>query len=553
VTTTVPAGAAPISGASAAAQSRTADFGTVQARRSESVVDAYGIGIHTSYWDTTYGDTERLAEALKDLGVEHVRDDLWNNEPRAYTDINYVAREAGVKYNLILGNPGRGQAASQYIDTIDQHLLGAVEMIEGTNEWDNFGPGNWVEQVRRFQTELYAAAKANPRTAGLPLLSPSMAWWANLEKLGTQVGASDIGNLHLYPGGLKPSFDIVDATRAIRSRTGTTRTIVTEAGYHNATNTSSGHHPVTEDVAATYLPRMLAEHALAGTERIYSYELVDQWAEPGKTDIEAHFGLMRHDWSPKPAYHAMKNLLAVLDDSEATFTPEPLTYAVSGGGSDVRQLLTQRSDGTHVLLMWRDVSVWSTGSRSRLDVPSTPVTLSLPAEARIAVNEPNVAATPTTVGVGTDVTIPLRGQLVAVEISDAAPGLPELPDVTDIDVDEVPAAVERVKVAPLKRAARVSWTVERIPAQSARTMPRTWRVKVFRGNRAVRTLTRPGGTQSVTVEKLSPRFRYRFAVVAGSAAGPATKPTMSKYVKPRGAPRNGASPQGQRAPGFLQR
>ncbi|WP_323791352.1 hypothetical protein [Nocardioides sp.] len=533
--TSAPASAAAAEGSSTTS-ARDGSFSSVKARRSEQVVDTFGIGIHTAYWDTPYGDTARVASTLKDLGVEHVRDDLWNNLPRSYDDMNYIADAAGVKYTLILGNPSRGQAPKQYVDTVANHLLGSVEMIEGANEWDNFGPDNWVPQLRDYQAELHAAAKANSATKNLPLLAPALAFRENYSKLGTQTGVADLANSHLYPGGRNPSVDIADATQMGEARTGTTETIVTEAGYHNATNTTSGHNPVNENVSATYLPRMLAEHALAGTKRLYTYELLDGGTDTSRRDIEAHFGLLRTDFSPKPAYTAMKNMLAVLDDTEERFTPGSLSYNVSGGGSELRQLLTQRSDGTYVLLLWRDVSVWSNGSRSEIDVATTPVQVSVPQESRIAIHEPNKSPKPTTDGVGTAVEVPLGGQLVAVTISESDSGTPSLPPVEELPAQPAgPAAavVDKVKANPIRRGAKVRWKLDNRGSTSARAAAGKSTIKVFRGKRIVRTYHKAGKVRSLRVKNLSPKHRYRFAVVVTSKSGAKSKPTVSKPVKPR--------------------
>ncbi len=594
-----------------AAHARTT-YSPVTARRSESVVDAYGLGIHTAYWDTPYGDTARLTAALKDLGVEHVRDDLWNNTPRSYTDMNAVAQNAGVKYDLILGNPSRGQAASEYMDTIAQKLQGTVELIEGANEWDNFGGANWTSTLRSYQSELYAAAKANPATAGLPLLAPSLAFSANYAELGTQTGVADIGNSHLYPGGRKPSVDIAAAHQSSENRTGTNATIVTEAGYQNATSTTSGHHPVSEAAAATYLPRMLAEHVLAGTKRVYSYELIDESVNTAKTDIEAHFGLLRHDWSPKPAYTAMKNLLALLDDDESRFSPDALSYSTSGADSDLRQILTQRSDGTFVLLLWRDVSVWSTSTRSATNVATTPVTVSLAEPSRVQLYQPNGSATPTPMGARTEVTVPLGAELVALTLTDApqatgttpapapapatpeasgttpapaqtpapapstpetpgttptpAPGAPETPGTSEVPaepgtstdptvpvVDEADAfaPIEQVLVDPFPSGAVVSWKLAPGPAIALRAMPSNWTIRVYRGTTEVRSLTQPRSERSIKVTGLASRLRYRFSVEATSVAGPMSEPVTSRYVKPNKG-QVARSAWGQRAPRSLR-
>ncbi|MAS54741.1 hypothetical protein [Nocardioides sp.] len=521
----------------------------VPARAAEEVVDAYGIGIHSSYWDTPYGDTARVVAALTDLGVEHVRDDLWNNTPESYVAINQIAA-AGIGFDLIMGNPSRGQAPAEYVATVEQHLLGAVESIEGPNEWDNFGPGGWADELRSFQAGLYAAAKARPATAGLPVLAPALAFRSNYSRLGTQTGVADVANSHLYSGGREPSVDIAAALAETQARSGTTSTIVTEAGYHNALATTGGHHPVPEDLAAAYLPRLLAEHALAGTERVYSYELIDEVADPDRTDPEANFGLLRHDWSPKPAYTAMKRLLALLDDTEEAFTPGELGYTTSGGGSDLRQLLTQRSDGTFVLLLWRDVSLWSTGQRTRIPVAPTSVTISLADSLTYAVHQPrSVLPLPTQVGVGRSITLPLAGDLVAVTLSAPDPSLPDLPlpDLPLPDLPEVPVVTDVVDLltrgigvvtaAPRVRGAKVSWTAEGATAPGAGVVaePTEWRIKVFRGRTKVRSVTRVGPRSSVSIRRLSPRHRYRIAVVARAQDARPAAPARSGWVRP--APR----------------
>lgn len=484
-----------------------------------------------------------MASALKDLGVEHVRDDLWNNLPRSYDEMNYIAQNAKVKYDLILGNPSRGQAPVEYVNTVAKHLTGAVEAIEGPNEWDNFGPSNWVTQLRDYQAKLHTAAKANSATARLPLLAPALAFRENYSQLGTQTGVSDVGNSHLYPGGRKPSVDIAEAQSMSESRTGTSSTIVTEAGYQNAINTTSGHHPVSEGVAATYLPRMLAEHVLAGTERVYTYELIDGAIDESKADIEAHFGLLRHDWSPKPAYTAMKNMLALLDDTDAAFTPGALAYRTSGGGSDLRQILTQRSDGTFVLLLWRDVTIWNTVARTRIAVDDTDVTVSLKDARSYQVHKPNSSAAPVVAGAGYDVTIPIGSQIVAVSLGDTVePSEVTPPVVTETGstepvavpaTDPVIAAAAEVTADPRPRGAKVKWKKLGAGPNETLMSKTTWQVRVFRGHERVRTINRSANTLSIRVRKLSPDHRYRFAVVGQSRAGHSSKPAVSRSVQPR--------------------
>src|SRR6478735_5106287 len=141
----------------------------VQAISSDSVVDTYGIGIHTNFLDTPYRDADAVAAAVRDLGVRHVRDDLYLDAPRQYAAIRTVAA-AGARFDLILGRPDGTASAADYVDTVARLAPGAVESIEGVNEWDLRGGDGWVGEMTRWQRGIWDAARANPATADLPVL-----------------------------------------------------------------------------------------------------------------------------------------------------------------------------------------------------------------------------------------------------------------------------------------------------------------------------------------------------------------------------------------------
>ena len=82
--------------------------------------------------------------------------------------------------------------------------------------------------------------------------------------------------------------------------------VFTEAGYHNALSSTTGQPPASEEAAAVYMPRLLATAFGAGVERTFIYELVDEKPDPGLIDAEQHFGLLRNDLSPKPAFTASR-------------------------------------------------------------------------------------------------------------------------------------------------------------------------------------------------------------------------------------------------------
>ncbi len=407
-----------------------ATYSTLPAVPADSVVDSYGVGIHLPFLDTPYADATKVADALEDLGVRHVRDDLFLDNPRQYAGIETVA-ERGIGFDLIMGRPDKPGTPGDYVETVAALPGGAVESVEGVNEWDLFGaarPG-WASEAAQWQQDLYEETKANPATSDLPVLSPSMAFKWNYAALPDLSAWSDKANAHMYPGGWKPTNEISQISSALRTVVPSKPLVVTEAGYHNATSTTNAHLPVDEATAGDYLPRLLLEHVNRGHERVYSYELIDEFADAGKTNPEANFGLLRRDWSPKPAYSSMKRLLALLDDPGPAFTAEPLELASQGWPSDGRYLVTQKHDGSHVLLLWRDSQLYDPVLRQPASDPSAQVTLSFPKTRDITVNRVSQGSQPTQQLVGSSVTLPIDGSVTAVSLADPVPA-PQPADVT---------------------------------------------------------------------------------------------------------------------------
>jgi len=413
--------ALPVSGDRSESRASAADLPSLPAVPADSLVDAYGIGIHLAFLDTPYADATKVAEKLDELGVRHVRDDLFMNNPRQYAGVRTVA-DKGIKFNMIMGNPSSPNSAAAYVDTVASQLPpGAVESVEGSNEWDLFSRGalDWPLQLATRQRELYQASKANPATADLPVLAPALAFKWNYVTAGDLSQHADYANGHMYPGGYKPSNEISQMTAAIRGSIASKPLVTTEAGYHNAMNTTNGHRPVPEDVAGVYLPRLLLEHYLRGEKRLYSYELIDEFADPGLTNPEANFGLLRRDWSPKPAFTAVKNTLALLDDPGPAFTPTALPIRVAGFPSDGKYVVTQKRNGQYVVLLWRDVSVYDPVLQQPQNVAPTNVTMELAKTSSVKVYRPSSGAAAVSETQASSVPLQMDGSVTAVTIDPA--------------------------------------------------------------------------------------------------------------------------------------
>jgi hypothetical protein len=129
---------------------------------------------------------------------------------------------------------------------------------------------------------------------------------------------------------------------------------------------TGGHPPITEQGAARYLPRLFLEFFDAGIRRSYLAELIDEGNDI--TDREDNFGLLRNNGAPKPAYLAIQNLISILKDPGAAFTPGQLSYTLSGDQTNLKHLLLQKRNGTFYLALWRAVPDYDL--TTKLDIPA---------------------------------------------------------------------------------------------------------------------------------------------------------------------------------------
>jgi hypothetical protein len=103
--------------------------------------------------------------------------------------------------------------------------------------------------------------------------------------------------------------------------------------------------------------------------------LLDQFPDRSRENLEANFGLLRNNFSEKPAFKAVKHLIALLRDPGPAFKPGALDYSVEGAPPTLRQMLLQKRDGTFYLALWNEVSVWDPAAGKALPASSAPVRL----------------------------------------------------------------------------------------------------------------------------------------------------------------------------------
>jgi hypothetical protein len=341
----------------------TASAAPVEAKSAASFVDSIGVNTHTYYSDTVYAsEFGTVTQRLRELGIHHIRENLVPNRPDQYQHLNELAA-AGVRSTLILGAPEDGSAGLAKLTSIlGSSLRGSVDAVEGPNEYDLHGGSGWMGELAPYQSDLYAAIKSNPATSALPVVGPSLG---NTNSDGSDVsGSLDYGNIHSYPNGEEPEDNVPRMLSMASDMSGSKPVMATETGYHTAVNWSGDHKPVSEAAQATYMPRLFLDYFKQGITRTFSYELVDEFPDAGAEEPESNFGLLHNDLSPKPAFTALRNLTAILADSNASFAPGALDYSLSGDTGGLQQLLLQKSDGSYYLALWREESVWDNQSRT---------------------------------------------------------------------------------------------------------------------------------------------------------------------------------------------
>jgi hypothetical protein len=347
------------------------------ARSAAAFVDSIGVNVHLSYGSTAYNDFPAVRDALVGLGIHHIRDGACAGCRWLFS--RYLALGAlGIKATMIIGSPKNitGTLADN-LASIRNSLRPAVDAVEGPNEYDAAGDDDWVASLRAYQQDLYQRVRADPALTGLSVIGPSFTSATSRTEFGDQSAWMDSGNMHPYPGGEAPSKNLTGELGSAAAVSGSKPVVATETGYHDATATTSGHRPVSEAAAGVYIPDLFLEYFRRGVQRTFSYELVDERPETALTNIEQHFGLLRNDFSPKPAYTNLRNLIAAVGDSAPAGAAGALRYDVVGGDSTLRRLLLQRADGGFSLVLWRDVRVWDPVARQPIAVVPQSLTVRL--------------------------------------------------------------------------------------------------------------------------------------------------------------------------------
>lgn len=345
-------------------------------------IDSVGVNVHVTYYDTAYARFDEWLARLGELGTHHVRDGLVLGAPEYEHRMRALAA-AGQRASLIVdeeqGTPAESVALAA------GPIRGVVETLEGPNEPDLDSSVAWEPVLRRFMPDLRRAVDEELGDS-VPLLGPSFTQASSRAAVEDMADLWDYENIHPYPGGGPP-------VPPDRGAGGDRPVMATETGYHNAIRAEEGQPPVSEDVAGAYVPRLYAESYASGVRRTFLYELIDEMPDSDLEEAEQHFGLLRNDLTPKPAFEALRNLLTTVSSGPGDGPSRDVE--TPGADAGLGRLLLERSDGSRVLLLWRRLSLWDTEGRRPIEQEAAPAHLRFAGKARdIEVSYPSRSADP---------------------------------------------------------------------------------------------------------------------------------------------------------------
>lgn len=364
----------------------------VAAKPADSFVESIGVNTHWSY--PSYSNYAQLKVLLGESGIRYIRDGAYPGNTSKYNDLYSTY---GIRTNVLLGR----RYAGNWPQPLDLSQIGAelndvkalnpaaIASLENPNEYDlSHGDQetDWVTKIRDYTKEVYTKAKADAALKNYTIIAPSFTEPRYFQSVGSLDPWIDNSCVHHYQSYRHPgsggwgdngygSIDWVYANHVKLQSPAGKPVQSTECGYHNdyqlhprkdkdgnIIKDASGNttyylnYGVSEEAEGKYTARMFAEFFRRGYVRSYKYELFNQ----GSSSKEDVFGLVRNDLTVKPAYKAVKNLISVLSDKGAGFTPGSLSYTLTGSTSNVRQILFQKRNGDFYLMLWLEVPSWET-------------------------------------------------------------------------------------------------------------------------------------------------------------------------------------------------
>lgn len=348
-------------------------------RPADAFVNSVGVNVHLHFFDTNYvKQYESFRSLLVASHIRHIRDGLIDTTWSGYYDHLSDLAARGIRADLITAIAETPAVLAAY----PAHLhAGTIESIEAPNEYNTTSAADWATDLISFQKLLYQTVRATPGYRGVTVVGPSLTKPEAYVAAGDLSAFLDAGNSHPYPAGHEPATHGFGAgglsdygsldwnLRAARATSGSKPIYVTETGYGDAGAVPEG---VSDAVKARYIMRLFLETWNAGVTRTYLYQFLD-----AGNDGFGSYGIVDAAMHPKPAYTALRSLLAMLSDEAAPFPLTPLAYALTGPAR-LHHTLLERHDGSYALVLWLAVPSWEVGTHKAVTVDPAPVTIAFP-------------------------------------------------------------------------------------------------------------------------------------------------------------------------------
>ncbi|MGF1486436.1 MAG: hypothetical protein ACFBSE_04915 [Prochloraceae cyanobacterium] len=337
------------------------------ARSAASFIDS----IATSSVNKKY-DWNAARSIADDIGIKHFRNLTKDrNGPGTGVDRlignNYTFTvSVGVNIQKLDPSP---QAITQLLaDIKNKHFdyRSRISALEGPNEYDYVDPNldsNWSETLRAFVKEFYQQMRADPWFDGIPYVGPSFARDYSMQELGDISAYIDAGNLHLYtnPPTQSDRFNIKYSGYV----SGNLPLYTTEMGNNTKT--------VTEEIEQARLyPRMYLVNFDRGVIRSHAHVLID--SDSNSSNGQKRYGIVRSDFTYKPAAVAIKNTIALLRDdrNQNNLTDfRFLNFSIDTQATDLENtLIYHAGKDKYYLALWRGIF-----NDTAIDADPFPVTI----------------------------------------------------------------------------------------------------------------------------------------------------------------------------------
>jgi PA14 domain len=415
---------------------------TAPVMAADDFVGRIGVNTHFAFtFEPDYADYTGIVQKMKEANIRLAREHVYY-EPGHPNDLERYIRfrhmvANGIRIMCTADDryAGMNPITSEKIDYINEQTKVvdvngnpqyACAYFEGRNEPD-LQSGWTTSEIVSAQKALFDAVN-NSQRPNVPVLGPSVLRKENAQTIGTAFNAyTDMGaNVHPYHQDWRPSFGLPDMQARLNAWQATTpgkKLVSTEEGWDTCSSNCANPISVNENVQSKYTMRTLFWGLFdAGFERVMLYEMVDEasWLSRGYTN-NAYFGLLHSDLTPKPAYNSLKRLTSLLKEPNASWSqpPQGLSFSLSGSITNVKAYVLQKSNGTHYLVLYQDVSSWDANAGTEINNPPQSVTVNLGSPAsRVRVYRPHTSATPVAERLGpvSTVTVSVPDDPVVLEI-----------------------------------------------------------------------------------------------------------------------------------------